>query len=147
MASTFTSMRPAGTRRHGRRVRALTGPRLRPILRLTRGANGRPGGVAAPSVQRQFHAPSSQELALLAPVAAPVAAPRVPHAAVQRPVQTGVRLTERGMLAVLVVFGGLVAASVAVIVTSFFQVSNAPVPGVPAGVPAAQSVAGGQLGG
>ncbi|HET9129033.1 MAG TPA: hypothetical protein VFN73_13200 [Propionibacteriaceae bacterium] len=49
---------------------------------------------------------------------------------------SGSQLTERGLLAVLVVFSVLALASVAVIVASFFAVSNAPVD-APSGTPVA----------
>ena len=52
----------------------------------------------------------------------------------------GVRLTERGLLAVLVVFGLLALTSAAVIIGSFFAVSNAPV-----GVPSGSQVASGAV--
>ena len=54
----------------------------------------------------------------------------------------GVQLTERGMLAVLIVFGLLAVVSVVVIVASFFAVSNAPIVG-PIGAPVATVGAGG----
>ena len=51
------------------------------------------------------------------------------------------QLTERGLLAVLVVFAVLALASVTVIVASFFAVSNAPL-GTPSGAQVAAGVQG-----
>lgn len=115
MASTHTISGSASTRQ-----RAITRPRVRPARNgAARTATRRPGGVAAPSLGRPV------DLRL-----APVAAASATSIAMQRRVvprrDDPVRFTDRGLLAVLIVFATLAAASVIAVVASFVSVSNAP---------------------
>ena len=74
-----------------------------------------------------WHATAAAPVATNAPVA-PVAIPRVYDG------PGGLRLTRRGVAAILALFAMLLVASVVVVVTSFVAVSNDPI------VPAAQAV-------
>ncbi len=109
------------------RLRLVTDTPARPIghPRSARKGHGVPRsrGVAAPSLGAPVRLVAGRRRATVRPA--------------------GVQLTDRGMLAVLVVFGVLAVASIVVIVASFFAVSNAPLDGPLGAPPAAAAAAGG----